>query len=73
MAADAGTRAAVENIRRKSFLTVSLATGQHEIARYVSDDFDPAVRGRLAGAGGEFLGRLWAEYERGRFPAPTSA
>jgi hypothetical protein len=63
-------RALVEDIRRESFLAVSRATQQHDIASYVSDDLDLIVRGRLVGVDGGFLGRLWAVYERGEFPRP---
>jgi len=68
VAADA--RALAEDIRRESFLAVSRATRQHEIASYVSDDFDLIVRGRLVGAEGRFLDQLWGVYERGEFPFP---
>ncbi len=63
-------RKLAEDIRRESFLAVSRATGQHEIASYVSADFDLIVRGRLLGAQGGFLNQLWAVYERGEFPTP---
>ncbi len=41
------TAALSEDIRRESFLTVSRATTQHEIASYVSDDFDIIIRGSI--------------------------
>jgi hypothetical protein len=63
-------RSLAEDIRRESFLAVSRATRQHEIASYVSDDFALIVRGRLVGAEGGFLGALWGVYERGEFPLP---
>lgn len=66
----AEARGAAEDIRKESFLAVSRATRQHEIASYVSDDFDLIVRGRLVGAAGGFLGQLWAVYDRGEFPRP---
>jgi hypothetical protein len=66
----AEARTLVEDIRRQSFLTVSRATGQHEIASYVSDDFALIVRGRLVGAQNSFLEQLWEVYERGEFPQP---
>lgn len=69
-AASAEVRALVEDIRRESFLAVSRATGQHEIAGYVSDDLDLIVRGRLVGLKAEFLEKLWSVYERGEFPQP---
>jgi hypothetical protein len=66
----AADRALAEDIRRESFLAVSRATRQHEIASYVSDDFDLIVRGRLVGTEGGYLGQLWDVYERGEFPRP---
>jgi len=63
-------RALVEDIRRESFLVVSQATKQHEIASYVSDDFDLVVRGRLLGLTDPFLDHLWLTYENGKFPHP---
>lgn len=62
--------ALAEDIRRESFLAVSRATQQHEIASYVSDDFELIVRGRLLGMEGSFLRQLWAVYDRGDFPRP---
>jgi hypothetical protein len=64
-------RAVAEDIRREGFLAVSRATGQHEIASYVSDDLDLIARGRLVGLRDPFLDRLWYDYERGEFPAPV--
>lgn len=66
-------RWAVEDIRKESFLAVSGATHQHEIASYVSDDFDLIVRGRLVGMDSGLLGQLWAVYERGEFPIPQNS
>src|SRR5262249_13009394 len=70
LAVSAEAVALAEDIRRESFLAVSRATRQHEIASYVSDDFDLIVRGRLAGAAGGSRGQLWGVYERGEFPRP---
>lgn len=67
---DAETRALAEDIRRESFLSVSRATKQHEIASYVSDDFELIVKGRLVGAECSFLSLLWDIYQRGEFPSP---
>jgi len=39
-------RQLADDIRRESFLAVSRATGHHEFAGYVSDDFELIVRGR---------------------------
>jgi hypothetical protein len=66
----AEARALAEDIRRESFLAVSRATRQHEIAGYVSDDFELIVRGRLAGVEGGLIGQLWSAYDRGEFPHP---
>jgi hypothetical protein len=66
----AEARTLAEDIRRESFLAVSRATRQHEIASYVSDDFDLIVRGRLVGTTGGLLNQLWSVYERGEFPRP---
>ena len=63
-------RTIAEDIRRESFLAVSRATGQHEIASYVSDDFDLIVRAYLVGAGNPLPEQLWGVYERGEFPYP---
>jgi hypothetical protein len=63
-------RSVAEDIRRESFLAVSRATRQHEIASYVSDDFQIIVRGRLVGETDLFLEQLWCVYERGKFPSP---
>lgn len=57
-----------EDIRREAFLRVSRATGQHEIASYVSDDFDLLVRAYLMGIETDFTKTLWKAYEEGKFP-----
>lgn len=69
----ADLRLAAEDIRKESFLVVSRATRQHEVASYVSDDLDLIVRDRLVGTECRLLGRLWAVYERGQFPCPPLA
>jgi hypothetical protein len=63
-------RSLAEDIRREGFLAVSQATGQHEIASYVSDDLDVIVRSRLVDFQDPFLDRLWQDYERSVFPVP---
>jgi hypothetical protein len=62
----------VEDIRQESFSSVSRSSGQHEIASYVSDDFDLLARGRLLGIVAPLLAGMWAAYERGEFPTPAS-
>jgi hypothetical protein len=66
----AEARATAEVIRRESFLAVSRATGQHEIASYVSDDLDLIVRSRLLGMAEPLVTTLWDCYDRCRFPRP---
>jgi hypothetical protein len=66
-------RALAEDIRRESFMAVSRATRQHEIASYVSDDFDLIVRGRILGVADPILDQLWQAYDDGRFPRPPMA
>lgn len=59
-----------ERIRKHVFLVVSATSNQHEIASYVSDDFDLIVRGRVAGVQSAFLERLWAAYQAHGLPSP---
>ena len=59
-----------DDVRRESFLSVSLATNQHEIASYVSDDFDLIIRGILLGINDEFLNSLWEAYNQNEIPTP---
>jgi hypothetical protein len=61
-------RALADDIRRESFLAVSRATGQHEIAGYVSDDLDLIVRGKIVGINDPLLSSMWQVYTRGEFP-----
>jgi len=67
---DQETAGLKNDIRRESFLTVSHATTQHEIASYVSDDFDIIVRGSILGMNDPFLNRLWDVYNRNEIPTP---
>jgi hypothetical protein len=67
---DAAATALKEDVRRESFLTVSRATTQHEIASYVSDDFDLIARASLLGMNDPFVNRMWEAYDRGEIPAP---
>jgi hypothetical protein len=69
-AVPAEARTLADDIRRESFLAVSRATRQHEIANYVSDDFDLIVRGGFVGVEGGLIGQLWGAYDRGQFPRP---
>ena len=62
----------IESVRRESFLAVSHATTQHEIASYVSDDFDLIVRGAVLGMNDDFLNSLWEAYNRNEIPSPRT-
>lgn len=64
--------ALIEDVRRESFLSVSRATTQHEIASYVSDDFDLIVRGAVLGMNDNFLDSLWHAYNRNEIPSPQT-
>jgi hypothetical protein len=66
----AWVKSLIERIRQESFLAVSRATKQHEIASYVSDDFELMAMGRLAGLNEPLLNQLWLVYDRGEFPYP---
>lgn len=61
-----------DDVRRESFLSVSRATAQHEIASYVSDDFDLIIRGAMLGVNENFLNRLWNAYNRNEIPTPKT-
>lgn len=61
-----------EDIRKESFLSASRATSQHEIASYVSDDFDIIIRGSILGMNDEFLNELWDAYHRNEIPTPAT-
>jgi hypothetical protein len=59
-----------ERIRKHVFHAVSEASSQHDIASYVSDDFDLIVRARVTGVKSAFLERLWGAYQSQRLPSP---
>lgn len=61
--------ALVGNLRRDAFLSVSRATNNHEIAAYVSDDFDLIGRGLILGSNLEGCEKLWNSYQQGQIPA----
>jgi hypothetical protein len=63
-------RELAERIRKHVFLTVSRASREHDIAAWVSDDFDLIVRGRVTGLTDPFLEALWAAYQNHRLPSP---
>lgn len=63
----------IDTIRKESFLLVSEATNHHEIASYVSDDFDLISRYSVLGIEDTFVDQLWRSYQSGAFPLPTTA
>jgi hypothetical protein len=66
-------RTLAEETRRESFLAVSRATQQHEIASYVSDDLDLIVRAQIIGLTDPLLDQLWHAYDAGEFPQPEKS
>ncbi len=60
-----------EDIRRESFLSVSRASGQHEIASYVSDDFELIAMASILEIDDRFVLRLWNGYEQDTVPTPA--
>ncbi len=69
---DDGVASLADDVRRESFLAVSRATSQHEIASYVSDDFDLITRGSILGVNDAFLKNLWETYHRNEIPTPAN-
>ena len=65
--------ALIGDICRESFLAVSRATGQHEIAAYISDDFDLIVRGAVLELKNDFLTNLWLAYNRNEIPTSQTS
>ena len=62
---------AVEEVRRESFLAVSVAcTRQHELASYVSDDFELIAWASTLGDEPPFVMQLRASYAAGQIPRP---
>lgn len=59
----------VAELAQRSFVAVSEATGQHEVASYVSDDFRLIAEALLAGYDDPWLVGLFSEYADGRFPS----
>ena len=64
-------RTQIDIIRQEAFMQVSRATTQHEIASYVSDDFDLICRCHVLGYEPAIVDSLWRAYELGRFPIPS--
>ena len=62
----------VSEIRREAFLAVSGATSQHEIATYISDDFNLIGRSVALGCQDPVIELLWDSYSEKSIP-PRSA
>jgi len=67
---DADTDKLIEDVTREAFMKVSLLTHQHEIASYVSDDFELISRAFVLGIESPFVAALLDAYTRGGFPVP---
>ncbi len=66
------TKTKLYNIQKSSFLLVSKATSQSELASYVSDDLDLITKASILGVSHHFLESLWNSYESGKFPYPKN-
>ena len=62
-----------DDIRKASFLAVSRATGQHELASYVSDDFGLITSAVMADYEDPWLNGLWMAYKNRGVPKPPIA
>ena len=67
-------------VRKQSFLTVSNTTQQHEIASYVSDDFEfiaweshALTDNEIPKSGSAFIEWLYLQYKSGNFLCPPYA
>ncbi len=65
---DEAELAALTEVRKAAFLHVIRLTGNDDLAASVSDDFDLILRAARVGIHDEWLDKLRAEYEAGRFP-----
>lgn len=66
--ADQSTKNLVQNLRKHSFMAVSRATQQSEIAGYVADDMELIAKAQLLGMQSPFVACLWQVYLAGQFP-----
>ncbi len=65
---DEATVKTMDEIRKESFLVVSRATGQHEIASYVSDDFELISKSLALGLNDPYATELLDFYRSGKIP-----
>ncbi len=61
-----------EEIREISFEIANHATEQHELASYISDDFDLFARAIVLERNDSFVETLWDAYENGEIPSPAT-
>ncbi|PHS04349.1 MAG: hypothetical protein COA78_16790 [Blastopirellula sp.] len=67
-APDGATQELMDQVRKESFLAVSRATSQHEIASYVSDDFGLISKSILLGINDTYANGLFEVYCQGKLP-----
>ncbi len=59
---------AVEMVRHEAFRATSRATAQHELASYVSDDFELIALASALGVSLQLVDGMWGAYAAGTFP-----
>ena len=64
----ATTQELMDEARKQSFLVVSRATHQHEMASYVSDDFELISKSVVLGLSDAYATELLSIYRRGGIP-----
>lgn len=69
----AAAKPQLDDIRRQSFMVVSNATDQHEIASYVSDDFEIIAKAAAMETEDPFVLSLWSAYTQHMVPCPDDA
>ena len=67
-AVDESTTNSMDEVRKESFLAVSRATQQHEIASYVSDDFELISKSIALDLNDPYATELLETYRSGKIP-----
>lgn len=67
-----GAESLASRITKEVFLRASRATTQHEIAAYLSEDFELIVRDKILSINNPFVVQLWKSYEAGILPTPSA-
>ena len=67
-AVDEATMNSMDEVRKESFLAVSRATQQHEIASYVSDDFELISKSIALDLNDPYATELLETYRSGKIP-----